>query len=252
MKILSWDEFNKETFYISVPSGVAIGVFDGVHRGHKYLLDRIIHEYLYEKIVFTFRQNPFSLLNREKHKGDIYTLDQKLDALKMAGVTTTVLIDFSGDFSKLSGKYFLLCIAGHLNLKKIAAGADFKCGSNNDTNTGDLIKIFSGKNIEVEIIKRIRYDNIPVSSSIIRDYIYNGKLSKAEKLLEYGFSVNLNDTRIFEDGSYDYAMRKDIIQILPQNGNYMMNVRINNVTSKKDVIIDNKTIKWLKTSEQTE
>ena len=248
MKIIDWKTFNSESFYMSDPSGAVIGVFDGLHKGHKHLLDRLDNKNLTEKIVFTFRKNPRYILNRQSYCGDIYTYKQKIAALKKAGVTTVVLIDFSGDFSKLSGKYFIACILKHLNLKKMSAGEDFKCGSGNDTNVRDLVRIFSERKIDLEIIKRIKHENITVSSSAIRKYIQSGNFQMAEMLLEYGYSIDFSSIEVHEDRDMFYAERKNTGQILPPEGRFAVSITINNITSLKDVIIDNKYISWYKTS----
>jgi riboflavin kinase/FMN adenylyltransferase len=244
MRIISWEEFIDSSFKISKPASITIGVFDGVHRGHNYLLNKLKDENIEERVVFTFIRNPVLSIKNRKFLGNIYTLNQKLPALEKAGVTTAVLIDFSSDFSKLKGEYFIRIILEHINMKKIVLGKDFKCGVNNSTTSFDIFNILKDKDIETVIVNRQNYKNIPVSSSDIRKMIISGNTELVSELLPYGYSVDLSGAEIISDSDYFYIYRDKIEQLLPDSGRFLLNLEIKNITSQKEVFIENRIIKW--------
>ena len=244
MKIIDWNKFISDSFYISEPCGITIGTFDGLHKGHIFLIKQLFSEECKEKIVFTFRQNP-SWFFKKDYPGDINTLEQKLNALEMTGVTTTILIDFSSDFSKLSGNYFISCILNHLNLVRVVVGEDFKFGKDNDTTARDLADNYFDSRIALKIVKRQSFGNTVASSSLIRSLVKTGKIEEAEKLLDFGYAVNLNNIDVYHDREYSYVYKKDIFQVLPENGRYELNIIDGKTTLRKEVTIDDTFFKWL-------
>ena len=244
MKIISWEDFISENYRITKPSSATIGVFDGVHYGHKYIIDKLNDKNIEEKVVFTFIQNPIVYIKKRTFEGNIYSLDQKLKALESAGATITVLIDFSSDFSKLKGEYFIGTLLEHMNLRKIVLGKDFRCGVDNDTGAFDIFNMLKKRNIEVVIVNRQNYKNIPVSSSDIRKLIMWGDISRAEELLPFGYSLDLSDTEILSEKDYFYADTDEINQLLPNKDRFIINLKYDNKTSEKEVFIDKRIIKW--------
>ncbi len=244
MKIIDWNDFIYKKNYITSTCAVTVGVFDGLHKGHRYLINRLFSEKYEEKVVFTFRENPAWFFKKKDFYGDIYTLSQKIGALKMAGVTTTVLIDFSGDFSKLTGNYFISCIENHLNLSKMVVGEDFKCGNGNDTTASDLADNYFKGRVIFEIVKRQAFNAFPVSSTEIRKLIKTGMINMASSLLEFGYAVDLNNLDIYQDSDCSYIYKNDTRQVLPEEGRYNMSILIGNNTFEKEVVIDNRFLKW--------
>ena len=248
MKIIDWNDFIFKDHYISSKCAVTIGVFDGLHKGHRYLINQLNDKQCSERVVFTFRDNPARFFNKKNFYGDIYTLSQKLNALKMTGVTTTVLIDFSGDFSKLTGNYFISCISSHLNLVKMVVGEDFKCGKGNDTTAAVLADNYFSDRVNFNIIKRQSFNGFPVSSSEIRSLIKRGLLDQASDYLEFGHAIDLSDLNIDQDRDCFFINKYKIKQVLPEDGNFNMSIIIGNRTFRKKVIIDNRIFKWFKSN----
>ncbi len=247
MKIITWEDFISVSHRIDTPSSATIGVFDGVHLGHRYLLNKLNDENIKEKVVFTFIKNPIIFIKNRNFEGNIYSLDQKLSALEEAGATTTVLIDFSSDFSKLKGEYFIGTILEHLYLKKIVLGRDFKCGVDNSTNSFDIFNMLKKKNIEVVIVNRQDYKNIPVSSSDIRKMINSGNTALAEELLPFGYYIDLSETEILSKNDFFYIHRDSIDQLLPDSDRFFINLKLENRISRKEIFKDNRIIKWFNT-----
>ncbi|MCL2792624.1 MAG: hypothetical protein FWD87_05995 [Spirochaetaceae bacterium] len=246
MKIINWEDFIDKNYYIKEPSGVTIGTFDGLHKGHIHLLGKLFIPGIKEKVVFTFKENPAWFFNKKNFLGDIYTLPQKIDVFKKAGISTVVLIDFSSDFSKLKGKYFISCIIDHLNLVKMVIGEDFKCGKDNDTRAGNFFDLFKQSQVVLEIEKRESLNGVPISSSLIREFINKGKIDQAEEMLEFGYTVDLNNLDVKQENNCYYIYKNHTRQVLPDNGRYNLNLLKDNMVSVEEVIIDNIFFKWFK------
>lgn len=234
MEIIDWNDLLKPENYILPPCAATLGVFDGVHKGHQYILNCLKDENSVERVVFTFKKNPAMFFAPKNYIGNIYTLQQKLDSLEKGGVTTTVLIDFSQDFSKLTGRYFISCIEKAINLVKFVAGDDFKCGNISDV-TALNMQDYLNRKVNLFFSKRIALEGIPVSSTTIRKLITEGKIKEADKLLEYGYKLDLRGHKASDNS---YMKKNSIEQVLPYEGKYKIPVIIDNNTLIRDIIID--------------
>ena len=106
MKVLGWEEFQAGAG-LEKPLAATVGVFDGLHIGHRRLIETVLeHGEGRLGTVFTFRNSPKLGLRPGSHGGALSSLDQKLEGLESLGLGLCVLIDFSGNFSKLAGRDF--------------------------------------------------------------------------------------------------------------------------------------------------
>lgn len=215
MNIYSWKEFIDKKPLAGIPCAITVGVFDGIHKGHMAILNQVLSQGNgVQSAVFTFRTNP-ALYFKGSFKGDIYTLHQKVNALQMLGTDTVVLIDFSADFVKLSGRQFFSIIRENLMLKKIAVGYDFKCGCGNDTTGADIVSMFEGTGVDVQVVPEFRYSGVPVKSTMIRTFIQVGELNILPQIMEFGYSIDIS-------GCQSPMLRSDTTQVLPPAGSYSM------------------------------
>ncbi|MBO7430367.1 MAG: adenylyltransferase/cytidyltransferase family protein [Spirochaetia bacterium] len=215
MNIYSWKEFTEKKPLSGVPSAITVGVFDGIHKGHMEILRQVLSQGNgIHSVVFTFRTNP-ALFFKGSFRGDIYTLQQKISAFQELGADTLILIDFSADFVKLSGKQFFSIIGASLMLKKIAVGYDFKCGCGNDTTSDDIVSMFAGTDVDVQVVPEYRCAGVPVKSTMIRTFIQTGELNILPELMEFGYSIDIS-------GHMGSMLRSDTKQVLPPAGSYSM------------------------------
>jgi riboflavin kinase/FMN adenylyltransferase len=183
MTVVSWDSFVAGTAP-SRPRAATIGVFDGIHRGHRALIDRVAARAPeLAPTVFTFLKNPKAILRPADFEGDIFSLEQKLDELEKLGADLAVLIDFSGNFGKLSGKEFVDLIKDRGKLRYLAVGSDFRCGYRLDTDADRIRSLNAADGIPTDIVAPVLRDGVPVSSSRIRAAIAAGNLVEAAALL---------------------------------------------------------------------
>jgi riboflavin kinase/FMN adenylyltransferase len=169
--------------------------------------------------VLTFTQNPRRVLHPRHYGGDIYSLSQKLDALKKLGVELTVLIDFSGNFSKITGKEFAALI-GRRQVGYLAVGANFRCGYRQDTDAQALRELTAANGTITELVSQVREAGTPVSSSRIREAIRAGDLAGAAALLGRPLGVDLAGLRPrLRAGVYRWDLRA-AGRVLPPDGRY--------------------------------
>lgn len=219
MTILDWTSWTAGAKGSGRPSAVTIGVFDGVHAGHRVLIGRVLSRAGdLEPTVVTFRQNPKELLHPETFHGAVLTLRQKLESLEESGIGTCVLIDFSGNFSKLTGTEFLSALADKGGARYLAVGSDFRCGYRLSTDAESVRRIGASLNVETEIVDPVLYHGRAVSSSRIRRAVLEGRMPDAFAMLDRPYVLDLRDLVPSKEGD---ALRYDgIRQVLPPPGRY--------------------------------
>jgi riboflavin kinase / FMN adenylyltransferase len=215
MKVIAWRDFAEGKERIG-PFAAAIGVFDGVHLGHRELISRILGQSGLASAVVTFAGNPKRSLHGAAFKGDILTLRQRVDIIASLGVDVTMLIDFSSDFSKLPGKEFLSFLSAGGDLRYLAVGHDFRCGHRLDTGADEIEGYYEGRGVAVEVIRAVRAAGHPVSSSRIRNAIAEGRLEEAEILMGRPFEVDLRGAARDAAG----RLRPEGAQASPPEGTY--------------------------------
>jgi riboflavin kinase/FMN adenylyltransferase len=203
----------------SVKEGTAmtVGVFDGVHRGHQALIGKIVQRAPgCIPTVITFRQNPKKVLRSGEYRGDIVGLDRKMVIFEALGVELVILIDFSGDFSKLDGRDFIGFLKSRGRLNFLAVGSNFRCGYGLDTGVPEIKKL----NPETEVVPPVMEGGIPVSSSRIREAVFSGDLDKAALLLGRKVEIDLAGLSPRpKPGGLFYEARSHY-RILPPPGRY--------------------------------
>ncbi|GAB1482832.1 FAD synthetase family protein [Treponema sp.] len=194
MKIIDWNDLASGSYKNDTPISSTIGVFDGIHLGHKVLLDAVLETATskgYTSTVITFKENPKAIMHRRSYHGDVLSLSQKLEILQNAGMDMLILIDFSGDFSRMGGKEFIGLLRDRGNLRYLAVGSDFRCGHNLDTDAQAIQAMNSVYGIPTEIVPPVLKEGSRVSSSKIRTAIVSGDLVEAAALLGRNLEIDL-------------------------------------------------------------
>ena len=220
LRIIEWEQFISPHFKKLPPSAMTIGIFDGIHRGHRALISRVVIERKIPTVV-TFRQNPKKLLEDHKYPGDIFSLDQKLEGFMNLGIEQVILIDFSENFSKMKGQEFISLLVDKGNLRFLAIGSNFRCGYGLDTGAALIKSVNEAKGIPTEIIPPVQDDDGLISSSRIRMAIVRGNIPLAAELLGRNFELDVSPCN--DDGKkliFDVSGR-----LLPPPGTYR--VRLN-------------------------
>ena len=220
MTVIDWNEFidpsNRKNWAVS------IGVFDGLHVGHRKLVSQVLAlEPGLTSAIITFRENPKKILRPQSFKGCIFGLQEKIESLSDMGVNTCVLIDFSLNFGTLSGASFVSFLES-AGTRHISIGPNFRCGHKMDTNAQSLTGIGESFGIEVNIVSPVLYAGHPVSSSRIRNAILEGALNEAATMLGRHHSIALSSVRR-DKGSFEAVAEESVI--LPPDGDYEVSAK---------------------------
>ena len=207
---------------------IAIGNFDGIHRGHKYLIDALLKFKRFNKskiAVLSFTPHPAKVMAPKNWKKNLVRFRTKYEKLKLLGVDALLLLNFSKDFSKTSANEFIVkYLINKLNVKNIVVGEDFRFGYNREGNV-NLLKKYQKKgafNIVV-IKKKSDSENKIYSSSFIRDLIKNGNIRKANRFLGFKWEVQgkvVRGNALGRTLGFPTANLKYLYQISPQKGIY--------------------------------
>ena len=118
-------------------SAITIGVFDGVHLGHKYLIDELMKNANNDKLspgIVTFDPHPIEILKPDIDFKYLQSLESRINRLKQTGVDFITVIKFDNLLSQLSAEDFLNELKDHLNFKLLVVGEDFRLGKNQEGN----------------------------------------------------------------------------------------------------------------------
>ena len=229
---------------------MTVGVFDGVHLGHKALIDKIVQRGPNPTVV-TFRENPKKVIMRlagkeDTYEGDIFSLKQKLTTFEKLGVEKVILIDFSEDFSKLKGRKFFELLHTYGKMVFLAIGSNFRCGFQQDTDAELIREINKEEGIPTEVVLPLVSpedpDNEPVSSSRIRAAISSGHIALAAAMMGRNMELDLSDLRPIDlrsgnlktesqHGSLVYDLRS-VARVVPGAGTYPVLIHPGVITAK--------------------
>ena len=174
-------------------SVVAIGNFDGVHKGHRKVLKQAKKKARKNKIaigVVTFEPMPVMFFNQKLNNHRINSLDQKKIQLKGLKIDFLIIIKFNKSFSSLSPEKFIKdIIYNKIRSKYVFVSNNFKFGKNRKGNTQTLKKFENIYNYKTIITDPLIRNKKIISSSLIRKKISLSKIKEANKLLDRHFCV---------------------------------------------------------------
>jgi riboflavin kinase/FMN adenylyltransferase len=174
-------------------TAVTTGTFDGVHLGHKTIIDKLISvakQIEGESVLLTFYPHPRMVLFPDDHQIRLLnTQSEKEQLLESCGIDHLVVINFTKEFSRLSSLEFVRNIlANKLKAKKLVIGYDHHFGRNREGSFAHLLEFGSLYGFEVEEIPAKDIDEVAVSSSKIRKALEAGDIDTANKYLGYAYS----------------------------------------------------------------
>ena len=209
---------------------VTIGTFDGVHTGHRQIIDRlnkVKKETSGESFIFTFHPHPRLVLFPQQSDLKLLTLtDEKLHLFERAGVDHVLVYPFTKEFSQLSAhSYVKDILVDGIGVKTLIIGYDHKFGNNREGNIETLRNDAGRYNFLVEEIPAHEIDNINVSSSKIRKALEQGDMQTANSFLGYDYFITgkvaegkkLGRTLGYPTANIEVA---DKTKLIPQNGIY--------------------------------
>ena len=212
------------------PSILTLGTFDGVHKGHKKIISRLISEAKecnLKTIILTFFPHPRSIISDKKNIKSINTLDEKIEIFGQLGLDELIIQNFDKSFSEMSADEFIELIINNLNLKKIIVGYNHRFGKNRSADIQVLKKFSLKYDFEVIEIKAFEIEKIKISSTKIRNSINDGNIDICNNYLGYNFNIKgevVKGKKIGKSIGFPTANIRidEKYKILPKNGVYIV------------------------------
>ena len=232
MKIYySIEDFQNVSFPV-----LTTGTFDGVHLGHKTILDKlksIARENDGESVLLTFSPHPRIVLFPEQNDLKLLTTrEEKIELLERYGVDHLIIHPFTKEFSRLSSVEFIRdLLVNQLQIKKLVIGYNHHFGRNREGSLEHLLECGPVYGFDVEEIPAADIDNVNISSTKIRKALNNGDLSTAKSYLGHDYSLAgevVKGERRGTDIGYPTANIQidNPIKLIPANGVYAVYITV--------------------------
>jgi len=171
---------------------LTIGVFDGVHLGHKYLISQLKERARQQNLlsgVVTFRQHPLEVLSPQTELPYLTNLEEKGNLLKKEGVEAVITLSFTPELAQLSASQFVSLLKKYLRMRGLVIGPDFALGRDREGNADTLRKLGQEMGFSVTVIPPVKINGEIVSSTAIRNALANGDMKRVVSLIGRPFSL---------------------------------------------------------------
>lgn len=226
-------------FVSSKKTIITLGTFDGVHIGHRKILEKLTQSTenrKYESMVLTFFPHPRMVLEGQSEVKLLNTIEEKTALLENSGIENLIIHPFDEIFSRLTASEFVKTVlVDQLRIKKIIIGYDHKFGRNRSANIDDLIAFGKEYDFEVEQISAQEIEAVSVSSTKIRKELKAGNVALANEYLGYTYFLTgtvkkgnqLGRTIGFPTANIQIP---EEYKLIPKNGVYIVKSIINQKT----------------------
>ena len=209
---------------------LTLGTFDGVHIGHKKILERVTQNMGddSESLVLTFFPHPRMVLEVKSEVKLLNTLSEKIELLEKIGLENLVIHPFDETFSRLAAQEFVKTVlVDQFHIKKIIIGHDHRFGRNRTANIDDLIAFGKEYGFEVEQISVQEIEAISVSSTKIRMALEKGNMNLANQYLGYDYFLSgtiVKGKQLGRTIGFPTANLKieENYKLIPRNGVYVV------------------------------
>lgn len=200
-----------QTIYLSKgetsnrPSVATIGFFDGVHLGHRHLINDVMRladgadEMV--SMVVTFDQHPRQVLHTDYRPKLLTTNDEKLKLLETTGIDCCAVLHFDAEMAAMSAKEFMQrVLLERLNVRRLLIGYDHRFGHNRTEGFEDYARY--GQELGIEVIKATAFtlNGVNVSSSVVRNLLAEGQADKARLCLSCPYFISGHIVSGFHEG----------------------------------------------------
>lgn len=214
----------------------ATGFFDGVHKGHSAVLERlkqVAQEQHKESAVITFWPHPRTVLQQDAHSLRLLnSLQEKRERVLAMGIDHFWVVDFSRQFSKLSTEEFMReYLIGRYGVSALVIGYDHKLGNSALQSQQQMIDIATSLGLETLRVEEFQLGETIISSTKIRTALQSGEVSQASDLLGYNYKLHgvvvagkqLGRTIGFPTANMQLY---EPLKLIPGNGVYMVDVHV--------------------------
>jgi len=215
---------------------LALGNFDGVHRGHRKILERVRRvagERGGTSVVMTFDPHPPRVVRPDKAPPLLMTKAQKLEAIADAGVQGAAIVRFTTALSHWDPETFVRTVlVDWLHVSEVWVGANFLFGHDRSGNFS-LLRVLGGRyGFKAEKIDPVRYKDFVVSSTRVRRLVSEGRVDEAGALLGHSYVVDGTVMRGDQRGrtlGFPTANLCTENELLPPHGVYATTARVGSV-----------------------
>lgn len=213
------------------PCVATIGSFDGVHRGHRFVIGQVVEqarEKRLEAVVITFANHPLQVLRNDFVPQMLLTTDEKIERLREAGIDRVVVLEFTRDLSMMSAREFMdAVLKGKVGAERLLVGYDNHFGHDHK-HLADYVRY--GKELGIEVMELSPFcpaDGCGIlSSTTIRNALLVGDIATANALLGYSYFLQGSVVRGFQNGrrlGYPTAnLQVNPLKLIPENGVYLV------------------------------
>ena len=213
---------------------LTIGNFDGVHRGHLALFDKVkklARDIQGQSVVMTFEPHPIKVVKPGNGPPLITPVEQKLKLISSAGIDVIVCLPFNKEFASISASDFVVeLLVKKIGVKEIVVGYDYSFGSDRLGNIDLLKHMGDDLGFKVHVVEPIHLDDILVSSTSIRNLIREGKLPEAKMLLGRDYQITgIVKTGMGRGGKilgFPTANLTPVDELIPKKGVYAVKAYI--------------------------
>ncbi len=218
------------------PCVVTVGTFDGVHRGHQFVVQQVVnlaHERGLEAVVLTFPNHPLQVLQDGFQPQMLTLANEKASLLRKTGVDQVMLLEFTKDLAEMNAHDFMrIILKERLNAQVLMVGYDNHFGHDR--------KCFEdyqhdGKDLGIEVVGcHELLSEQKVSSTLIRQALHCGDVETAHHLLGYNYFLQGKVVQGFQNGrkmGFPTAnLRVDPDKLIPENGAYLVSCQLSPLT----------------------
>lgn len=172
---------------------LTIGVFDGVHLGHRHLIGRLTQRAsdigLLSGVV-TFKINPKAIVSQRPRLTRLTALEEKIRLLKNLGVDIVIPLTFDSDVAELTARDFVLLLKQYLNMRGLIIGPNFALGRGREGNVAMLRSLGKELDFTVDVVEPLKSEGSLVSSTAVRQAVAQGDMQTTTRLLGRYFSLS--------------------------------------------------------------
>ncbi len=206
----------------ATPTSMTIGVLDGVHRGHRALIDRLDHSL--RRTVLTFDPHPVEVLRPGTAPRLITTIQERISLLEASGVDCVGVLDLAEIRDQAPEEFVEGVLVGKLGAAHLVVGIDFRFGKDRSGDVALMQLLAPGLGFVVETIDLVSEDGAPVSSSRIRGLVEEGRVGDAASLLGRWYALSNTvvdgDKRGRQIGYPTANIRPPERKVVPRTGVY--------------------------------
>lgn len=175
------------------PSVATIGFFDGVHRGHRFLINQIKEVAAKDGLcsaLVTFPVHPRQVIQTSYRPQLLSSPQEKLELLASTGIDYCILLPFTTELSLLSAQEFMQLLRDQFNIRTLIVGYDHRFGHNRSESFEDYCRY--GEELGIYIVRARAYTDgeDKISSSVIRQLLKEGDVGRAAKFLGYNYYLD--------------------------------------------------------------